>query len=83
MQVYRYTSNFKTTYKKPLFIKVAIFSDIVLVSNYHGYKGEAIKLIPYYMIDITVKTKAITFEKIENHTKYNKHNVQVIFIFSD
>ena len=83
MQGYRYTSNFKTTYKKPPFIKVAIFSDIVLVSNYHGYKGETIKLIPYYMIDIIDKTKAITFEKIVNHTKYKKPNVQVIFIFSD
>ena len=32
------------------------FSDVVLVSNYHGCKGEAIKLIPYYMIDIIYKT---------------------------
>ena len=36
-------------------MKVAIFSDVVVVSNYHGYKGEAIKLIPYYMIDIIYK----------------------------
>ena len=27
-------------------------SDVVLVSNYHGCKGETIKLIAYYMIDI-------------------------------
>ena len=43
-----YISNFQTTYKKPPFIKAAIFSDIVLVSNYHGCKTEERKLIPYY-----------------------------------
>ena len=32
--------------------------------------------MPCYMIDITYKTvKAITFEKIANHTKYKKPNV--------
>ena len=36
-------------------------------------EGEAIKLIPYYMIDIIYK--AITFEKIANHTEYKKPNV--------
>ena len=36
-------------------------------------EGEAIKLIPYYMIDIIYKV--ITFEKIANHTKYKKPNV--------
>ena len=30
--------------------------DVVLVSNYHGFKGEAIKLIPDYIIYITYKT---------------------------
>ena len=41
----------------PPFIKVAIFSDAILESIYHGSKGEPIKLIPYYVIDIykTVK----------------------------
>ena len=29
---------------------------IILVSNYHGYKGEAINLIPHYLIDIIHKT---------------------------
>ena len=28
------------TYKKPPFIKVAIISDVILVSNFHGYKGK-------------------------------------------
>ena len=36
--------------------RLQFFSDVVLVSNYHGYKGEEIKLIPYYMIDIIYKT---------------------------
>ena len=29
---------------------------IPLVSNYHGCKGEAINLIPHYLIDIVHKT---------------------------
>ena len=33
-----------------------LFVDVVLVSNYYGCKREAIKLIPYYMIDIICKT---------------------------
>ena len=36
--------------------RLQFFSDVVLVSNDHGYKGEEIKLIPYYMIDIIYKT---------------------------
>ena len=52
-----------------------IFSDVVLVSNYHGCKGEAVKLIPYYMIDIILQNcKATTFENIANHTKHKKPN---------
>ena len=39
---------------------VAIFSDslmyIVLVSNYHGCKGEAINVIQYYLINVIHKT---------------------------
>ena len=34
---------------------VAIFSDIIFVSNYHGSKEEAINLIPEYLIDIIHK----------------------------
>ena len=29
---------------------------IILVSNYHGCKGEAINLMPHYLIDIIHKT---------------------------
>ena len=39
------TPNFESTYKEPPFIRLALFSDIVLVSNYHGCKGEAINLL--------------------------------------
>ena len=39
------------------------------MSNYHGCKEEAIKLI-YYMIDIVYKTaETIPFEKVTNHMK--------------
>ena len=31
---------------------VAVISDVILVSNYHGCKEEAINLIPQYLIDI-------------------------------
>ena len=51
-----YTSNFETTYKNPPFIKVDISSDVVLLSNYYDCKGKAIKLIPFYMIDVIYKT---------------------------
>ena len=51
-------------------------SDVILVSNYHGCKEEAIKLIPYYMIDIIYKTvKSSLLKKNANHTKYKKSNV--------
>ena len=40
----------------PHFIKVAIFTDVILVSNYHGYKEEAMNLIPHYLIVIIHKT---------------------------
>ena len=49
------TSNFKSTYKKLIFIKVDEFEEI-LVSNYHDSKIETINLIPHYMIDIIYKT---------------------------
>ena len=34
----------------------AIFSNVIIVSNYHGCKAEAINLIPPYMIEIIHKT---------------------------
>ena len=37
-------------------VKVAVFSDVILVSNYHGRKEEAINLIPHYLINIIHKT---------------------------
>ena len=67
------------TFKKPPFIKVAIISDVILVSNFDGCKGKAITLLAHYFIDIyKTVARAIIFRKIINHTKY-----KVIFIFSD
>ena len=57
----------ESTYKMPPFIKVAIFSDVILilVSNYHGCKGEAISLIPHSLIDIVYKSmKPFHLEKL-------------------
>ena len=34
---------------------MAIFSDVILVSNYHGCKEEVINLIPQYLIDVIHK----------------------------
>ena len=60
-----YTSSFESTYKKPPSIKVVYFSDVILVSKYHGCKGEAVKLMPSYMTDVVYKTVKVT-----NHAKY-------------
>ena len=45
-----HTSNFESANKKPSFIRVAscVFPDVILVSNYHSYKGKTIKLLPYH-----------------------------------
>ena len=48
VSTYRCNTVGTTRLKKPPFIKAAIFfSDVILVSNYYGCKGETIKLIPY------------------------------------
>ena len=49
--------------KKSPFIKEAIFSDAILVSNYHVYKEEKIKLILDHMINIIYKTVTPSSEK--------------------
>ena len=48
-----YTSNFESP---------NIFFDVILVSSYHGCKGENVKLIPYYMRYHLQNCKVITFE---------------------
>ena len=54
------------------------------MSNYHRYKGETIKLIPLYLIDIIHKTvKPSHLEKLQITQNINKLMLQVIFIFSD
>ena len=60
------------------------FSDVILVSNCHGCKEEAINLIPHYLIDIIHKTvKPSHLEKLQIIQNINKLMFQVIFIFSD
>ena len=52
---------------------VAIFSDVILVSNYHGCKEEAINLIPQYLIDIIHKLlKPSHLEKLQIIQNINK-----------
>ena len=54
------------------------------MSNYHGCKEEAIKLIPHYLIDIIRKTlKSSHVEKWQIIQNINKLMFQVIFILSD
>ena len=52
---------------------VAIFSDVILVSNYQGCKEEATTLIPQYLIDIIHKlVKPPHLEKLQIIQKINK-----------
>ena len=77
-------SNFESTYKKPPFIKVVIFSDVILVSSYPGCKEESLNLIPHYLVDIIHKiVKPSHLEKLQIIQNINKLMFQVIFIFFD
>ena len=63
---------------------VAIFSDVILVSNYQGCKEETINLIPQYLKDIIHKlVKPSHLEKLQIIQNINKLMFQVIFTFSD
>ena len=60
-------------------MKVAIFSEVVLLSNYHARKGEAIKLI-----DIIYKiVKPSHLKKLQIIQNIKNLMLQVIFIFFD
>ena len=57
-------------------MKAAIFSVVILLSNYHGCKGEAIKVNTtlcdrYYFQNC----KTITFRKLTDYEKYKQPNV--------
>ena len=67
------------------FIKAASFFDVILVSNYHGCKGEAMNLIPHCLIYIIHKTvkPSQNLEKLQIIHKIKKLMSQLIFIFSD
>ena len=54
----------------PPFIKVAIFSDAILVLSYYGCKGETINLIPHYYRYCLQNCTSITFREITNYKKY-------------
>ena len=61
-----------------------IFSEVILVSNCHGFKGDAKGLIPHYLIDIIHKTvKPSHLENIQIIQNINKLMFQVIFVFFD
>ena len=63
---------------------VTISSDVISVSNYHGCKGEAINLMPHYVVDIIYKTvKASHLKKLQIIQNRNNLMFQVIFKFSD
>ena len=65
-------------------MKVAIFTDVILVSNCHGCKGEAKNLIPHYLIDIIHNiVKPSHSEKLQIIPNINKLIFQIILIFSD
>ena len=61
----------------------SFFSDVVLVSKYHGCEGEATKLIQYYIIGIIYKTvKPLHLKKLQIIQNINNLMFQVIFMFS-
>ena len=72
-----------------LFIKEATFSDIyiILVSNYHGCKGETLNLTPHSLIDIIHKTEKPSHLKelqtIQKQNNFNKLMFLVILILSN
>ena len=63
---------------------IAVFSDVMLLSNYHGYKGQTVSLISYYMIDNIYKSVKLShLENLQIIQNINNLMFQVIFIFSD
>ena len=61
-----------------------ICSNVILVSNCHGSKEEAINLIPHYLIDNIHKTvKPSHLQNLQTIQNINKLMFQVNFIFSN
>ena len=62
-----------------------MFSDVILVSNYHGCKVKVANKLNTTLFDrhYLQNSKAITFRKIAIIPNGNKLVFQVIFIFSD
>ena len=65
-------------------MKEAIFSEAVLVSNYHGCKEEVMKLIPCCITIIIYRTvKPSHFKKLQIIQNIENLMLQVIFKISD
>ena len=65
-------------------LRQLLFSEVNLVSNYHCRKGEALKSIPYYMIDIIYKTlKPLHLKKLQITQNIKNLMFQVTFILPD
>ena len=73
----------QSIYQRPHFIKVAMFSDVILVSNYHGCKREALNGIQHILIDFYKTVKPSHLEKLKIIQNIISIMFQVNFIFSN
>ena len=73
----------QSIYQRPHFIKVAMFSDVILVSNYHGCKREALNGIQHNLIDFYKTVKPSHLEKLKIIRNIISIMSQVNFIFSN
>ena len=87
MQVYISTETLKLPIESnpsSVFGRVFFSGVVVLVSNYHGCKGEAIKLILYYIIDVIYKIVNLSqLKKVQIIQNIKNLVFQVISTFSD
>ena len=73
----------QSIYQRPHFIKVAMFSDVTLVSNYRGCKREALNGIQHNLIDFYKTVKPSHLEKLKIIRNIISIMSQVNFIFSN
>ena len=67
-----------------MFFFFFFFLNVDLVSNYHGFKGEIIKLMPYYMINIIYQiVNPLHLKKLEFVPNIKNIMFQVTFIIYD
>ena len=78
------TSNFELSIKSHPSLRQLFFYDVVLVANCHGCEGQAMKLVPYYIININYKTVRPSYlKKLQIIQTLKKLMFEVIFIFPD